>query len=148
VAQGAKLAAEAINKAGVTDGKQIKLVIENNKSNPTAAAPPPSISSSRNANVGQVFRPDHLHLQDERDRAFSERRLRPRGRGAVRSVAITFTNLEGGFWRSLGKLAAHGSQFRSVRGANCYDHARSRLRPPGRPSGSRQPPDNVERKLH
>ena len=38
VAQGAKLAAEAINKAGGVDGKQIELVIEDNKSNPTEAA--------------------------------------------------------------------------------------------------------------
>ena len=38
VAQGAKLAAEAINKAGGIDGKQIQLVIEDNKSNPTEAA--------------------------------------------------------------------------------------------------------------
>ena len=38
VAQGAKLAAEAINKAGGLDGKQIELVIEDNKSNPTEAA--------------------------------------------------------------------------------------------------------------
>jgi branched-chain amino acid transport system substrate-binding protein len=38
VAQGAKLAAEAINKAGGVDGKQIQLVIEDNKSNPTEAA--------------------------------------------------------------------------------------------------------------
>jgi len=38
VAQGAKLAAEAINKAGGVDGKQIQLIIEDNKSNPTEAA--------------------------------------------------------------------------------------------------------------
>jgi len=38
VAQGAKLAAEAINKAGGANGKQIELVIEDNKSNPTEAA--------------------------------------------------------------------------------------------------------------
>jgi branched-chain amino acid transport system substrate-binding protein len=38
VAQGAKLAAEAINKAGGVDGKQIQLIIEDNKSNPTDAA--------------------------------------------------------------------------------------------------------------
>ena len=38
VAQGAKLAAEAINKAGGVDGKQIQLVVEDNKSNPTEAA--------------------------------------------------------------------------------------------------------------
>src|ERR1700689_2602012 len=38
VAQGAKLAAEAINKAGGVDGKQIELVVEDNKSNPTEAA--------------------------------------------------------------------------------------------------------------
>jgi len=38
VADGAKLAAEAINKAGGVDGKQLQLVIEDNKSNPTEAA--------------------------------------------------------------------------------------------------------------
>jgi branched-chain amino acid transport system substrate-binding protein len=38
VAQGAKLAAEAINKAGGVDGKQIQLIVEDNKSNPTEAA--------------------------------------------------------------------------------------------------------------
>src|SRR6516164_6383217 len=38
VAQGAKLAADAINKAGGVDGKQIELIIEDNKSNPTEAA--------------------------------------------------------------------------------------------------------------
>src|SRR5579863_2030647 len=38
VAEGAKLAAEAINKAGGVDGRQIQLVIEDNKSNPTEAA--------------------------------------------------------------------------------------------------------------
>src|SRR5580693_10700975 len=38
VAQGAKLAAEAINKAGGVGGKQIELVVEDNKSNPTEAA--------------------------------------------------------------------------------------------------------------
>src|ERR1700761_1857899 len=38
VAQGAKLAADAINKAGGVDGKQIQLVVEDNKSNPTEAA--------------------------------------------------------------------------------------------------------------
>ena len=38
VAEGAKLAAEAINKAGGVDGKQLQLVIEDNKSNPTEAA--------------------------------------------------------------------------------------------------------------
>jgi branched-chain amino acid transport system substrate-binding protein len=38
VADGAKLAAEAINKAGGIDGKQLQLVIEDNKSNPTEAA--------------------------------------------------------------------------------------------------------------
>ena len=38
VAQGAKLAAEAINKAGGVEGKQIQLIIEDNKSNPTEAA--------------------------------------------------------------------------------------------------------------
>jgi branched-chain amino acid transport system substrate-binding protein len=38
VAQGAKLAAETINKAGGIDGKQIQLVVEDNKSNPTEAA--------------------------------------------------------------------------------------------------------------
>jgi branched-chain amino acid transport system substrate-binding protein len=38
VAEGAKLAAEAINKAGGVDGKQIQLVVEDNKSNPTEAA--------------------------------------------------------------------------------------------------------------
>ena len=37
VAQGAKLAAEAINKAGGVDGKQIQLIVEDNKSNPTEA---------------------------------------------------------------------------------------------------------------
>jgi branched-chain amino acid transport system substrate-binding protein len=38
VAQGAKLAADAINKAGGVDGMQIQLVVEDNKSNPTEAA--------------------------------------------------------------------------------------------------------------
>jgi branched-chain amino acid transport system substrate-binding protein len=38
VAEGAKLAAQAINKAGGVDGKQLQLVIEDNKSNPTEAA--------------------------------------------------------------------------------------------------------------
>jgi branched-chain amino acid transport system substrate-binding protein len=38
VAQGAKLAAETINKAGGIDGKRIQLVVEDNKSNPTEAA--------------------------------------------------------------------------------------------------------------
>jgi branched-chain amino acid transport system substrate-binding protein len=38
VAEGAKLAAEVINKAGGVDGKQLQLVIEDNKSNPTEAA--------------------------------------------------------------------------------------------------------------
>jgi branched-chain amino acid transport system substrate-binding protein len=38
VAEGAKLAAEAINKTGGVDGRQIQLVIEDNKSNPTEAA--------------------------------------------------------------------------------------------------------------
>jgi branched-chain amino acid transport system substrate-binding protein len=37
VAQGAKLAADAINKAGGVDGRQIELVIEDNKSNPKEA---------------------------------------------------------------------------------------------------------------
>jgi branched-chain amino acid transport system substrate-binding protein len=38
VAQGAKLAADAVNKAGGVDGKHIQLVVEDNKSNPTEAA--------------------------------------------------------------------------------------------------------------
>jgi branched-chain amino acid transport system substrate-binding protein len=38
VAQGAELAADAINKAAGVDGKRIQLVIEDNKSNPSEAA--------------------------------------------------------------------------------------------------------------
>src|SRR5256714_15114024 len=38
VAQGAKLAEEAINTAGGVLGKKIELIVEDNKSNPTEAA--------------------------------------------------------------------------------------------------------------
>src|SRR5437867_9975063 len=38
VAQGAKLAEEAINAAGGVLGKKIELIVEDNKSNPTEAA--------------------------------------------------------------------------------------------------------------
>src|SRR5256714_10853238 len=38
VAQGAKLAEEAINAAGGVIGKKIELIVEDNKSNPTEAA--------------------------------------------------------------------------------------------------------------
>jgi hypothetical protein len=54
------------------------------------------------------LRPDCSHLQGERDRAFSERWLRaPRQPDPFGSVAITLTNLDGGFisglaWRRIG----------------------------------------------
>ena len=58
--------------------------------------------AARNTNVGQVFRPDYPHLQSERDRAFSERWLRaPSQPDPLGSVAITLTNLDGGFRRSM-----------------------------------------------
>jgi hypothetical protein len=58
--------------------------------------------AARNANVGQVFRPDYSHLQGERDRAFSERWLRaPSQPDPLGSVPITLTNLDGGSRRSM-----------------------------------------------
>jgi hypothetical protein len=58
--------------------------------------------AARNANVGQLFRPDYPHLQGKCDRAFSERRLRTAGQpNSLSVVAISLANLEGGFWRSL-----------------------------------------------
>ena len=57
--------------------------------------------AARNANVGQLFRPDYPHLQGECDRAFSEGRLRTAGQpNSLGAVAISLANLEGGLWRS------------------------------------------------
>ena len=58
--------------------------------------------ATRNADVGQLFRPDYPILQGKCDRAFSEGRLRTAGQpNSLGSVAITLANLEGGLWRSL-----------------------------------------------
>jgi hypothetical protein len=85
--------------------------------------------AARNANVGQLFRPDYPHLHGECDRAFSERRLRTAGQpNSLGAVAISLANLEGGLWRSFGgESATQSSQFRSARGAtferNCELHS-------------------------
>src|ERR1700722_13878306 len=63
--------------------------------------------AARNANVGQVFRPDYSHLQGERDRAFSERWLRAtasRIRSArSRSRLRTLMEGSGVAWRGIGR---------------------------------------------
>jgi hypothetical protein len=53
------------------------------------------------ANVGQLFRPGYPHPQGECDRAFSEGGLQTAGQpNSLCPVPITFTNLDGGLWRS------------------------------------------------
>src|ERR1700722_18620440 len=72
--------------------------------------------AARNANVGQVFRPDYSHLRGERDRAFSDRWLRAtatRIRSArSRSRLRTLMQGSGVAWRGIGstKFAVSFSQ--------------------------------------
>ncbi len=110
--------------------------------------------AARSAKVGQVFRPDYLDPRASATaRSQSDGFEAPASR--IRSVAITLTSLDGGFSRSM-----EGNRQRKVRSfvqpgepivsitpnRQCCSDLRARR--PRRPSGSRQRPDNVERKLH
>lgn len=56
--------------------------------------------AARNVNVGWLFRPDYPKLQGERERAFSEGRLRAAGQpNSLSVVAITLSHPDGGLWR-------------------------------------------------
>ena len=57
--------------------------------------------AARNANLGQLFRPDYPIVHGKCDRAFSEGQLRTAGQpNSLGSVAISLANLEGVLWRS------------------------------------------------
>ena len=68
----------------------------------------------------EILRLDNSHLHGERDRAFSERWLRPPGQDQVRSVAITFTNLDRG-------IREHGKEFGSTKFAVSFSPGSQKL---------------------